>query len=261
MCAVPAVMHAPQMRRASVTQVFIVEAETAHWRRQTYSDMHLAFGDGTLAGAARNGKSLTCARCVKVRSPPRITDHDAARSPEQIARLNGHHHGFAFGELHLCKVSKGPKGRVMADLRTNIASVDPVWDQITEEARQAVLDEPLVGGFVHACILHHKSLDKALSYRVSAKLASNEMSMVVVREIVEEAYASDPRLIEAARADLVAVYERDPACHRLLQPVLYFKGYQAMQAYRIAHYLLSNGHTDLAFFFQMLAAEIFGIDK
>ena len=148
----------------------------------------------------------------------------------------------------------------MADLRTNIASVDPVWDQITEEARQAVLDEPLVGGFVHACILHHKSLDKALSYRVSAKLASNEMSMVVVREIVEEAYASDPRLIEAARADLVAVYERDPACHRLLQPVLYFKGYQALQAYRIAHYLWSNGHTDLAYFFQMRASEIFGID-
>ena len=124
----------------------------------------------------------------------------------------------------------------MADLRTNIASVDPVWDQITEEARQAVLDEPQVGGLVHACILHHKSLDKALSYRVSAKLASNEMSMVVVREIVEEAYASDPRLIEAARADLVAVYERDPACHRLLQPVLYFKGYQAMQAYRGPHF-------------------------
>ncbi|WP_299693227.1 serine O-acetyltransferase [uncultured Tateyamaria sp.] len=148
----------------------------------------------------------------------------------------------------------------MADLRTNITSVDPVWDQITEEARQAVTDEPLVGGFVHACILHHKSLDKALSYRVSAKLASNEMSMVVVREIVEEAYAADPRLIEAARADLVAVYERDPACHRLLQPVLYFKGYQAMQAYRIAHYLWSNGHKDLAYFFQMRASEIFGID-
>lgn len=70
MCVTRAVMHAPQMRRASVAQVFIVEAETAHWHWQTYSDMHLAFGDGTLAGAACKGKSLTCARCVKVRSPP-----------------------------------------------------------------------------------------------------------------------------------------------------------------------------------------------
>ncbi len=148
----------------------------------------------------------------------------------------------------------------MAELRAKIATIDPVWEQISVEARKAVTDEPLIGGFVHACILHHKTIEKALSYRIAAKLASNEMSMVVVREIVEEAYRADPSLIEAARADLVAVYERDPACHRLLQPILYFKGYQAMQAYRVAHHLWSNGHRDLAYFFQMRASEIFGID-
>jgi serine O-acetyltransferase len=148
----------------------------------------------------------------------------------------------------------------MADVRTNIQSIDPVWEQIQEEARQAVLDEPLVGGFVHACILHHKSLEKALSYRVAAKLTSNEMSMVVVREVVEEAYAAAPELVEASRADLVAIFERDPACHRLLQPILYFKGYQAIQAYRIGHYLWGQGHKDLAYFFQMRVSEIFGVD-
>ena len=148
----------------------------------------------------------------------------------------------------------------MADIRTDIRSVDPVWEQIQHEARQAVLDEPLVGGFVHACILHHKSLEKALSYRVAAKLASNEMSMVVVREIVEEAYTADPALVAASRADLMAIFERDPACHRLLQPILYFKGYQAIQAYRVGHYLWTQGHKDLAYFFQMRVSEIFGVD-
>ncbi len=148
----------------------------------------------------------------------------------------------------------------MADLRTNITSVDPVWEQITDEARQAVSDEPLIGGFVHACILHHKSIEKALSYRIAAKLASNEMSMVVVREIVEEAYAADPELVAASRADLVAIFERDPACHRLLQPILYFKGYQAIQAYRVGHYLWTQGHRDLSYFFQMRVSEIFGVD-
>lgn len=148
----------------------------------------------------------------------------------------------------------------MADMRTDIRSIDPVWEQIQDEARQAVLDEPLVGGFIHACILHHKSLEKALSYRVAAKLASNEMSMVVVREIVEEAYNADPSLIAASRADLVAIFDRDPACHRLLQPILYFKGYQAIQAYRIGHYLWTQGHNDLAYFFQMRVSEIFGVD-
>jgi serine O-acetyltransferase len=148
----------------------------------------------------------------------------------------------------------------MAETRLNITPVDPVWDRITEEAQQAVRDEPLMGGLVHACILHHKSIEKALSYRVAAKLSSNEMSMVLLREITDEAYALAPELIEAARADLVAVFERDPACHRLLQPILYFKGYQAMQAYRVGHWLWTQGKYDLAYFFQMRISEIFGID-
>lgn len=148
----------------------------------------------------------------------------------------------------------------MAELNAKIAQVDPVWDQITAEARQASRDEPLMGGFLHACILHHKNIEKALSYRIAAKLASNEMSMVVVREIVEEAYSQDPGLVQAARADLVAIFDRDPACHKLLQPILYFKGYQAMQAYRLGHYLWTQGHRDLAYFVQMRVSEIFGVD-
>lgn len=148
----------------------------------------------------------------------------------------------------------------MAETRTNLAPVDPVWDRITQEAEDAVRAEPLMGGLVHACILHHKSIEKALSYRIAAKLSSNEMSMVILREIADEAYAAAPELVEAARADLVAVYERDPACHRLLQPILYFKGYQAMQAYRVGHWLWTQGQRDLAYFFQMRVSEIFGID-
>ncbi len=93
-----------------------------------------------------------------------------------------------------------------------------------------------MGGLIHACILHHKTLEKALSYRIAAKLSSNEMSMVILREIADEAYAQSPELVDAARADLVAVYERDPACHRS-RSYLYFKGYQAMQAYRVGHWL------------------------
>lgn len=148
----------------------------------------------------------------------------------------------------------------MAKAQSKLATVDPVWDQIKRDAENAATDEPLIGGFVHATILHHTSIEKALSYRIAAKLSSNEMSMMVVREIVDQAYADDPTLVQAARADLVAIYERDPACHRLLQPILYFKGYQAVQAYRVSHYLWTHGHRDLAYFFQMRVSEIFGVD-
>ncbi|MDU9003883.1 serine O-acetyltransferase [Sedimentitalea todarodis] len=148
----------------------------------------------------------------------------------------------------------------MAETRRKLSPVDPVWDRINYEARQAVQDEPLMGGLIHACILHHKTLEKALSYRISAKLSSNEMSMAILREIADQAYEESPALVDAARADLVAVFERDPASHRLLQPILYFKGYQAMQAYRVGHWLWENGQQDLAYFFQMRVSEIFGID-
>ena len=107
---------------------------------------------------------------------------------------------------------------------------------ITEEAEEAVRREPLMGGFIHACVLHHRSLAKALSYRFSAKLFSNEMPAVLLREIAEEAYGETPELLEIAQADLAAVVERDPACHRFIQPLLYFKGYQALQAHRLAHW-------------------------
>lgn len=148
----------------------------------------------------------------------------------------------------------------MAQVRKPLHRVDPVWDRITQEAEDAVQNEPLMGGLLHACILHHASLEKALSYRFSAKLQSNEMSQIILRDIADEAHLDDPSIIESARADLMAIFDRDPACHRLLQPLIFFKGFQAIQAYRIANWLWKKGRTDLSYFVQMRVSEIFGVD-
>ncbi len=148
----------------------------------------------------------------------------------------------------------------MAETRAHLAEVDPVWARIRNEAEQAVIDEPLLGGLVHYSILHHPTLDRALSYRVSLKLANGEMSEQILREICDEAYGDDRQLALSARADIVATYERDPACHRFLQPLLFFKGFQAVQAYRVAHWLWLKKRTDLAYYFQMRCSEVFGID-
>jgi len=144
--------------------------------------------------------------------------------------------------------------------KVNVAVADPVWQHIREEARAAVLSEPLLGGFFHSGLLHHATLEKALSYRFSLKLASGEMSEQILREIADEAYGADPELGQAARADIMAVFDRDPACHRFLQPVLFFKGYQAVQAYRVGHWLWQNGRVDLAYFVQMRVSEVYGVD-
>ena len=148
----------------------------------------------------------------------------------------------------------------MAETYAKLAKVDPVWSRIQEEAQDAVRSEPLLGGRIHSSLLHHATMERALAYRFSMKLASGEMSEQILREIADEAYALSPDLGQSARADLVAVYERDPACHRFLQPILFFKGYQAIQAYRVGHRLWSIGRTDLAYFVQMRVSEVFGVD-
>lgn len=148
----------------------------------------------------------------------------------------------------------------MLEPRDRLQKVDPVWSRIREEGNDAVRNEPLLGGLIHSSLLHHPSLERALSYRIAMKLASGEMSEQILREIGDEAYTTEPDLGAAARADLVATLERDPACHRLLQPILFFKGFQAMQAYRVGHWLWKNGRRDMAYFLQMRISEVFGID-
>lgn len=148
----------------------------------------------------------------------------------------------------------------MAETRATISELDPVWARIKQEAEEAVRNEPLLGGLVHSSILYHGSIERALAYRISLKLASGELSEQIIREICDEAYEKDESLGLSARADITAVFERDPACHRYIQPVLFFKGFQAIQAYRVAHWLWNQGRKDMAYIFQMRISEVFGID-
>lgn len=148
----------------------------------------------------------------------------------------------------------------MAKTQRTLAELDPVWSRIREEAEAAVRSEPLLGGMVHQSILHHPTLERALSYRMSVKLSAREMSEQILREIADESFASDPTISAASRADIVAVFERDPACNTFMQPLLYFKGFQAIQAFRVGNWLWRNGRRDLAYFIQARVSEVFGID-
>jgi serine O-acetyltransferase len=148
----------------------------------------------------------------------------------------------------------------MAEVLQKVQAVDPVWERIRSEAQDAIRAEPLLGGLIHSSLLHHPTMERALAYRFSVKLASSEMSEQILREIADEAYVSAPELGQAARADVMAVYDRDPACHRFIQPMLYFKGFQAIQAYRVGHWLWTSGRRDMAYFVQMRVSEVFGVD-
>ncbi len=148
----------------------------------------------------------------------------------------------------------------ITERRQAVAEVDPVWTTIRAEAEAMALAEPLVASMVHAVVLHHHSLEDALSFRLAQKLGDAELPAMLLRELAGEAFAADAGIAEAARADIVAVRERDPACSRLIDPVLYLKGFQALTAHRVAHWLWSRRRTDLARHLQMRMSEAFSVD-
>jgi len=142
----------------------------------------------------------------------------------------------------------------------DLKAVDPVWTRMREEAEALAADEPFMTSMAHSTVLHHPTLEAALAYRLAQKLSSAEMSPLLLREMADRAYHENPDMGAAGRADIVAVHERDPACDRMIEPLLYFKGFLAVQAQRLAHWLWHQGRKDFALFIQMRSSEIFSID-
>lgn len=135
-----------------------------------------------------------------------------------------------------------------------------VWASLRQSAEEAARSEPHLGSVMNATILSHLDFANALSFQIARKIGDNELAPMSVREVCAFAFWSDSGIVKAAEADLNAVAERDPAIKTLLQPFLYFKGYQALQASRVAHWLWTQGRETLAFHFQSRISELFQID-
>jgi len=148
----------------------------------------------------------------------------------------------------------------MAVTVEKLANVDPIWAAMRAQAESQAAREPALASFLHATVLKHSRLEDALSYHLAKKIGSDDVSPMLTREIFEEATGTDPAIGQAARADLSAVFERDPACHSYLEAFLYYKGFHALESYRIAHWLWGKGRDGMALFFQSRISEVFGVD-
>ena len=136
----------------------------------------------------------------------------------------------------------------------------PVWAALRNQASHVAATEPGLASMLHAVILSHGDIASSLAYQIARKLGDQELRAMSLREICEDAYAADPTLIEAAHADLLAVFERDAACKGYLQPFLFFKGYQALQTHRIAHRLWTQGRETMAYHLQSKMSELYQLD-
>lgn len=137
---------------------------------------------------------------------------------------------------------------------------DPVFARIRAEAEEMVGRSPELTGFVLATVLNHATLDGAVVQRVAERLGSREVPSDIIRQTYLDVISREPAIRESFRADIMAVLDRDPACMRLIEPLLFFKGFHAIQTHRLAHALWKAGRRDLALYLQSRASEIFQTD-
>ena len=150
----------------------------------------------------------------------------------------------------------------MANTSTGVmlSTIDPMWHEIRREAESAVAQEPAVSSLMYSAVLNHERLEDAIAARISDRLEISDLRSSDLRDAFREAFADQSNLAEIVRADLTAVYERDPACERFIEPLLYCKGFQAIQAHRLAHWLLGGGRKDFALLIQSAVSERFQAD-
>jgi len=147
-----------------------------------------------------------------------------------------------------------------SSLKTIAGTVDPIWTEVRREAEEAIRQEPALGGFIFATILSHQRLEDAVCHRMAQRLNHADVDAGLIGQIFTDVLDSQPELGKAFRADLAAVFDRDPACHRYIEPLLYFKGFHALVTHRFAHALWMQGRRDFAYYLQSQASRIFSID-
>ena len=146
------------------------------------------------------------------------------------------------------------------DTKSALSTVDPVWTRIRAEAEEIVQREPELATFIYSTVLHHDRLEDAVVHRIAERLDHSALSGDLIRQAYNDALEAEPDLGNAFRADLVAVFDRDPATSRFIDPLLYFKGFHALQAHRLAHWLYNNSRKDFAYYIQSRASAEFQTD-
>ncbi len=143
---------------------------------------------------------------------------------------------------------------------SSAAQHDEIWNRIRSEAAADAAAEPALAGFLRAAVLDHDRLDDALAHLLADKLATAAVDADALRHLIGAALADDRSIGMAVREDLRAVISRDPAARGYAVPLLYFKGFHALQGYRIAHYYWLQGRSALARYLQSRISEVFAVD-
>lgn len=149
---------------------------------------------------------------------------------------------------------------LMKSATDRVQAVDPIWNRMREDALSASEREPALSGFLYAAILNHRSLEAAIAHRIGQRLDHPDLPACHIEQAYAEMSVARPEWGGILRIDLQAVFDRDPACERMIEPLLYFKGFHAIQTHRLAHWLWNEGRKDFALYLQSRSSSVFQTD-
>lgn len=141
-----------------------------------------------------------------------------------------------------------------------LQTLDPIWTEIRQEAGNAMAAEPALGSFIYATVLSHTRLEESICHRLAQRLNHTDVDAGLIAQTFQSVLDGEPEIGTTMRADLAAVYDRDPACTRYLEPILYFKGFHALVTHRFSHELWKSGRQDFALYLQSQSSRMFGVD-
>ena len=142
----------------------------------------------------------------------------------------------------------------------HVPTLTELWQTVHDELNPIAQEEPIIASFLYATVLKHETMCSSLSYVLANALSCEPLPAIAIREIIDKAYKEDKSIIESAKRDLCAFYTRDPSCDLYSTPFLYYKGFHALQAHRIAHWLWQNNRKSLARLFQNRISAVLGVD-
>ncbi len=142
----------------------------------------------------------------------------------------------------------------------NLQPVDPIWSAVRDEAEAAVVRDPLLAAFLYVTILNHDNLEDVVIHRIAERLGHADLGSDLIRQTFTAMLRDQPDWATTMRVDIQAYYDRDPACDRFMMPVLYFKGFHAIQTHRLAHWLWNHGRKDFALYLQSRSSSVFQTD-
>ena len=109
-------------------------------------------------------------------------------------------------------------------------------------------------------VLSQDSLVSAIASIISSKLNSDALSSKDIKNFILDVYKNCDGIAESLEEDLIFFKDNDPACKYYSTPILFYKGFQGLAAYRAANCLWKNDRHTMSLFIQNRASEVFGVD-